>query len=326
MAATNNEVWQTGTITAIRDVAAGIKEFVIRQSLPAKAAAGSHIDLMIAIDGQPTRRSYSVVSQSEDLRDVTIAVFQVRNSRGGSIAMHALGVGATLDITQPIQNFPFRFGAKRYVLLAGGIGVTAMVAMASQAKRFGAEYELHYVGRSRKAMAYLSELAEVHGIRLQTYVDDEGSGLDVAQLLTAVSSDTELYMCGPIRLMDEVRRAWANTGFDITNLRYETFGASGWFDPEEFLVRVPERRAEVLVGKNQTIVEALEAAGIEAMADCRKGECGLCEARIIRHTGTIDHRDVFYSASQKADGEKIACCVSRLVSSDEPASIDIILS
>ena len=118
----------------------------------------------------------------------------------------------------------------------------------------------------------------------------------------------------------------AASDLDITNLRYETFGASGWFDPEEFTVRVPEKNAEVTVGKNQTIVEALEAAGLEVMSDCRKGECGLCEARIVKHTGKIDHRDVFYSEEQKHEGEKIACCVSRIISEGKPASIDIILT
>jgi ferredoxin-NADP reductase len=326
MAATNNEVWQTGTLTAVKDVATGIKEFVIRQSNPEKAAAGSHIDLMIDIAGQPTRRSYSLVAQSEDLRELTISVFQVRNSRGGSIAMHQLEPGDTLDITQPIQNFPFRFGAKHYLLLAGGIGITALVEMANQVKRSGIDYEFHYVSRSRQAMAYATELAQHHGSRMHLYVDDEGSTFDVAKFMDAVKPDTEVYMCGPIRLMDEVRRTWATTDLDITNLRYETFGASGWFDPEEFLVRVPEKGAEVLVGRNQTIVEALEGAGIEVMSDCRKGECGLCEARIVRHAGKIDHRDVFYSEHQKAESEKIACCVSRLISDGGQASIDVILT
>ena len=326
MAATNNEVWQTGTIIAVEDMASGIKQFVIRQSNPAKAAAGSHLDLMIDIEGQPTRRSYSVVAQSEDLWDLTISVFQVRNSRGGSIAMHQLTPGDTLNITQPIQNFPFRFGAKRYLLLAGGIGVTALMEMANQVKRSGVDYEFHYVARSRQAMAYEADLAELHGSKMNLYIDDEGKTFDVSKFMDLVTPDTEVYMCGPIRLMDEVRRTWAATDLDITNLRYETFGASGWFDPEEFLVRVPEKGTEVLVGRNQTIVEALEGAGLDVMSDCRKGECGLCEARIVRHTGTIDHRDVFYSEQQKTEGEKIACCVSRLISDGSAASIDIILS
>lgn len=326
MAATNIEVWQQGEITQITVVAEGIKEFVIRQSKPIKAAAGSHIDLMIPIGGEPTRRSYSIVGQSEDLSLLTIAVFQVRNSRGGSIAMHGLVVGDVLDITQPLQNFPLRFGAKHYVLLAGGIGVTAIVEMARQLREYGANYDFVYVARSKKAMAYGEELRAIHGDRLQVFIDDEGDSLNVANLMEKVGKDTELYMCGPIRLMDEVRRAFANSDRDITNLRYETFGASGWFEPEVFSVSVPEKGVKVQVEKNQTIVEALEAAGLEVMADCRRGECGLCEARISKLSGTIDHRDVFYSAEQKAEGEKIACCVSRLVGSGSPAEIEITLT
>jgi ferredoxin-NADP reductase len=326
MAATNNEVWQQGEIIEIQDIAEGIKQFVIRQSMPAKAAAGSHLDLMIQINGEPTRRSYSIVSQSKDLRDLTIAVFQVRNSRGGSIAMHSLQVGDVLDITQPIQNFPIRFGAKHYKLLAGGIGVTALIEMGEQLKNAGASYEFHYVARSKKAMAYLEDLKAVHGEKLSIYIDAEDSSINVSEFMSGISQETEVYLCGPIRLMDEVRRTWANSDLDITNLRYETFGASGWFEPEEFIVRVPEKNAQVTVGKNQTIVEALEAADLEVMADCRKGECGLCEARILKHTGKIDHRDVFYSPEQKAEAEKIACCVSRLVSDGQTASIDIVLT
>lgn len=326
MAATNIEVWQRGQIVGISDVAEKIKKFVIRQSNPAKAQAGSHIDLMIEVNGEKVRRSYSVVRQSADLLDLEIAVFEVRNSRGGSIAMHNLSVGDELDITQPIQNFPLRFGAKKYVLLAGGIGVTAIVEMANQLKTFGADYKFFYVARSRKAMAFAEELKSLHGDRIVVHIDDEDDRLNVSEVMNAVDRDTELYMCGPIRLMDEVRRTFAGSDLDITNLRYETFGASGWFEPEVFTVRVPERGVEVSVGKNQTIVEALEASGLEVMADCRKGECGLCEARIISLDGKIDHRDVFYSAEQKAEREKIACCVSRLVAESGTATIEISIS
>lgn len=326
MAATNNEVWQRGQIVSITEVAHQIKKFVIRQSMPAKAQAGSHIDLMISVNGEPTRRSYSVLSQSADLTELEIAVFQVRNSRGGSIAMHGLDVGDELDITQPIQNFPLRFGAKKYVLLAGGIGVTAIIEMAKQLKQHGLNYKFFYVARSRKAMAFAVELQELHGDNLQIFIDDEDNRLNVVEVMREVDAATEMYMCGPIRLMDEVRRTWAESDLDITNLRYETFGASGWFEPEEFVVKVPALGASVTVGKNQTIVDALEQAGLDVMADCRKGECGLCEARITKITGSIDHRDVFYSPAQKSQNEKIACCVSRLVGGGQGAEIEITLS
>jgi vanillate O-demethylase ferredoxin subunit len=326
MAATNNEVWQKGTIESIEEIAQGIKKFIIRQTSSAIAAPGSHIDLMVEVNGGLVRRSYSVVSQSPDLSTFTIAVFQVKNSRGGSIAMHQLQIGDSLDITQPIQNFPLRFGAQKYVLLAGGIGVTAIIAMANALKTFGADYEFHYVGRSWEAMAFTSELKQSHGDKMKFYVDDKGTPLNIGAFVSEVNHNDEVYMCGPIRLMDEVRRTWSISDLDITKLRYETFGVSGWFDPEEFIVRLLEKNAEVRVSKDQTIVEALEAAGLEVMADCRKGECGLCEARIISYSGKLDHRDVFYSEEQKSEGLKIACCVSRLVGEGTTAAIDVILT
>jgi vanillate O-demethylase ferredoxin subunit len=116
--------------------------------------------------------------------------------------------------------------------------------------------------------------------------------------------------------MDAVRRAWSESELEYTNLRYETFGASGWFDPEEFIVRIPAQNIEVLVGKDRSMLEALELAGVDMLSDCRKGECGLCEVRVSTLNGKIDHRDVFYSERQKAADEKISCCVSRIVTSE----------
>lgn len=326
MAATNVEVWQKAILVSSLEIAEGIRQIVLRQNNPAKAAPGSHIDLMISIDGEPTRRSYSIVEQSPDLKDITIAVFKVTSSRGGSIALHALAEGTELDITQPIQNFPLRFGATKYVLLAGGIGITAILGMATALKNANLDYRLVFVARSKKAMAFAAELAEAHGNRFEQHIDDEGQTLDVKKLIASLDKNTELYMCGPIRLMDEVRREWSNTGFDITNLRYETFGASGWFEPEPFDLNFANSSVKITVGKNQSALEAIEAAGLEVMSDCRKGECGLCEIKISGLQGKIDHRDVFLSPEQKAANEKFLCCVSRIAAEDsDRGSVELVL-
>jgi vanillate O-demethylase ferredoxin subunit len=262
------------------------------------------------------RRSYSVVSQSLDLHEITIAVFKVPNSRGGSIAMHELQPGVTLDITQPLQNFPLRVGAERYVLVAGGIGVTALIAMAKVLKSLGADYSILYAARGPESMAFREQLQAEHGDKLQVFLDSDKNFIQIDELISSIQGGTELYICGPIRLMDAVRRAWSESELEYTNLRYETFGASGWFDPEEFIVRIPAQNIEVLVGKDRSMLEALELAGVDMLSDCRKGECGLCEVRVSMLNGRIDHRDVFYSERQKAADEKISCCVSRIVTSE----------
>jgi hypothetical protein len=125
MAATNIEVWQQGEIIEISQAANDIKKIVIRQSNPAKADPGSHIDLMVKANGEMVRRSYSVVSQSEDLRDITLGVFLVPNSRGGSIAVHELNVGDPVSSTitsLPACSLPVIISPQVGEVLIGPVG------------------------------------------------------------------------------------------------------------------------------------------------------------------------------------------------------------
>jgi vanillate O-demethylase ferredoxin subunit len=315
MAATNNEVWQSAKVVAVSDVAAGIRRIELEPSAPKHAEPGSHVDVTVAINGQQEKRSYSVVESIDGGKTLVVSVFKAPVSRGGSVFMHTLQPGDILRITQPLQNFPLRVGAERYVLLAGGIGITAIMNMAAVLRNVKADYTIVYAGRNRAAMAYLQDLQDLHGARLQVHVDDEGSSLDVNALVGNLEPGVELYMCGPIRLMDAVRRGWTERELELPDLRYETFGNSGWHDPEEFLVRIPRLGVEAKVGQGRSMLEALEDAGVDMMFDCRKGECGLCEVRILDLNGAIDHRDVFYSQRQQHAAEKMCCCVSRAVSS-----------
>ncbi|TGN64757.1 oxidoreductase [Nocardioides eburneiflavus] len=312
--------WATGRVLATTPVAAGVQRITIhRPARPAhgRAAPGSHLDVRVPIGEGTDLRSYSIVESDDEGSTLTISVLRMPQSRGGSAFMHTLAPGDELQVTQPLQNFPLNVTAPRHVLLAGGIGITALAAMAAVLRRVDADYTLVYVGRSRERMAYVDELARLHGDRLQLHVDAERTPLDVAGLVASIGSHrlgtaTELYMCGPIRLMDAVRREWDTAGLPPAHLRFETFGNSGWFLPEEFVVTIPQRAVEATVRSNETILEALTRAGVDLMYDCRKGECGLCLLDVERVDGTLDHRDVFLSGAQKAAGRSISTCVSRV--------------
>jgi ferredoxin-NADP reductase len=312
MAANNTETWQDAVVVESTEVAAGIRRIVLEVQFAQAAEPGSHIDVVVDVEGQPHRRSYSVVESMDGGRRLAVSVFRTSSSRGGSIHMHSLRAGDTLRATTPLQNFPLRIGAAGYVLVAGGIGITAIAHMADVLRRVNAHYRIVYAGRRRDAMAYLGELEASHGDRLATHIDAEGTALDVGALVAGIPAGTEVYMCGPIRLMDAVRRAWAARDLPLPDLRYETFGNSGWFEPEEFTVRVPRLGVETIVGRDRSMLEALQDAGVDLMFDCRKGECGLCEVKILGAEGRIDHRDVFLSERQQRAADRMCACVSRV--------------
>ncbi|MDA3626114.1 PDR/VanB family oxidoreductase [Saccharopolyspora sp. WRP15-2] len=319
MAVQTQTRWQRARVVEVSDVADGIRRIVLAPEQPEHAAPGTHIDVQIGDDARRVR-SYSVVRSEDGGRRLTLSVRLSPTSSGGSAAMHRLRVGDDLTVTGPLQNFPLAVGAARYVLVAGGIGVTALVAMASALRRRGADYQLVLVGRSRPAMAYLDDLVAEHGDRVSVHVDDEGTSLAVDDLVagiarTPAAAGTELYMCGPIGLMNAISRSWAEYDLPTTNLRFETFGSSGRYQAEEFLVRLPDLGREITVAPDASILDALESAGVDALSDCRKGECGLCLAKVVDSTGTIDHRDVFLSESQKERSNRLCLCVSRAVAS-----------
>jgi vanillate O-demethylase ferredoxin subunit len=321
MAATNKQVWQRGTVIEADDVAAGIRRIVLEVSEPAPAEPGAHVDIEVPIDGRIDTRSYSVVESLDGGKTLAITVQLAARSRGGSAHMHRLAVGDIVTMTQPLQNFPLRVGAPRYLLVAGGIGVTALVSMAATLRRLGADYRLVYAGRTRSAMAYLDRLVGCHGENIAVHVDGERSRLDVDELVGGIQTGTELYVCGPIGLMEAVRRSWAAGGHPNTRLRFETFGNSGMFEPAEFLVRVPRLQVETRVSADQTMLSALQDAGVDVMFDCRKGECGLCEVTILGVDGSVDHRDVFYSQRQRRASQRMCCCVSRITGNDGQAGL-----
>src|ERR687883_997092 len=315
MGATTHKRWRKARVLDVCEVAQHVRQVVLEpEHLDHPAPPGSHIDIGVYVNGRADVRSYSVVGMGAYGSEIILGVQLARQSRGGSAYMHALRRGQEVSITQPLQNFPLNYGEPGYVLAAGGIGITALVAMGKALKARGADYRFVYGARSRDLMAFLDELVTEHGDRLDLRIDDEGGSLDVAELVAGVPDGGELYVCGPTPMLDAIKAAWARAGRRPADLRFETFGSSGRFAPESFTVRIPRLGLETLVPHDVSMLEALEACGADMMYDCRRGECGLCQVKVLDVTGAIDHRDVFLSDAQHEKNDRLQCCVSRIVS------------
>lgn len=309
-----SETLRTVQVTSIKAVTPQIKQFTLECALgrPLPAwSAGAHIPVVLTDGAQVWRNSYSLIGTPGETREYQIAVRKeaLEKSKGGSVFLHELvGAGATLEIGTPRNFFGLARHARKHVLIAGGIGITPFLAYSAALKSSKAAYELHYAFRERSEGAFQALLCEEFGPHVKFYVSDEGTRLSPSAILARQPLGTHVYVCGPHSLTAAVSGAAAEAGWPSSSVHFEEFAPPPISETTPFIVSLPALSLEVKVGVRETVLEALERAGIRVASSCRVGQCGTCEMRVL--AGDPDHRDRCLSEGELADG-KIIACVSR---------------
>lgn len=303
--------WRQAKVASVTDVASDVRRLVfdVDGSLPG-FDAGSHTNIRVTIDGKPAIRTYTCIPAGPG--QLAIAVKLHPQSRGGSKYIFTLEPGMDVEVTVPENRFALSWRASEYLLVAGGIGVTPIYGMAKALAKRGAKVTMHYGAKNRSAMAFADELADLLGERLSLYSADDDRHIDLAGEIAKLPADGELYVCGPLGMLEAVKKAWAAAGRPVSRLRYEVFGDNGKFAENSFEVEVLNKNVKVTVPSDKTLLAALTEAGIEMIYDCQRGECGLCTVNIVEADADVDHRDVFFSEQEKSDSHKMCSCVSRL--------------
>lgn len=267
-------------------------------------SGGAHVMVQMQDGAVLRRNAYSLISDPADRSGYEIAVQREDSGRGGSRWMHEQArPGMRMTIGAPVNLFALDLPARRHLLIAGGVGITPFLAQLHDLARIGAEYELHYAVRTRSDLAALPLLpADV-----QIHVSDEGSRMDLTAILSAQPLGTHLYVCASDRMIQTVLDTAQALGWPPEALHSEEFLAPAPGEP--FEVHCARSHKTLTVGPHQSLLEALEAAGIDAPWLCRGGACGQCETDVIACDGTIDHHDHWLEPGERT--RKIMPCVSR---------------
>ena len=301
-------------VAEVETVAASIKRFrfVTLDGSPLPEFSGGAHTVVTMPDGDHVRRNpYSLMGSPFDGSSYQISVLRTENSRGGSHYMHDhVHPGTELMLSQPVNLFPIDRRAKRHILIAGGIGITPFIAMATQLEREAQPFELHYAMRAEPRGAYIKSLRERYGHRIHTYFDDQKQSLPLARLLGAQPLGTHIYVCGPAPMIDWVLKSARDAGWPNENVHHERFLAPPGGKP--FEIDLARSKKKIVVGEHQSMLEAIEAAGVDAPYLCRGGACGQCETNVLSCTGTLQHNDHYLEDADKASGKKIMICVSRI--------------
>ena len=270
--------------------------------------AGAHVDLIAG----GFRRKYSLCGEADDPARLEVVIQREAEGRGGSRHFFDhLRPGDALQLSGPKNLFRLDESADNYVLVAGGIGITPMLAMADRLKRLGKSYRLHYAGRSRSRMALLARLQRDHGARLSLYVKEEGRRMALPALLADLGDGARVYACGPTRLIAELEDLAAD--WPEGRLRFEHFtsevAALDASREHGFEAELRDSSMTVRVAADQTLLQALRSAGHDVPSDCGEGLCGACEVAVL--DGAIDHRDKVLSKSERAAQNRMMACCSR---------------
>lgn len=300
------------TVVEVSEAAEGIRALTLAKPDGAPLpvwAPGAHIDVHVTPE---IIRQYSLSGSPSDSSSWRIGILREPVSRGGSEAIHErLEQGDTIWVSEPKNNFNFG-PAKQYVFIAGGIGITPLIPMIKACHEAGANWRLVYGGRSLTSMAFTDELAAL-GERVTLWPQDEQGHIDLGGLLDAPEAGTEVYCCGPGPLLEAVEKKFEALEAELAcALHIEHF------KPKElpkgtinlpFTVICDYSDVEVEVGADESILDAVQRAGIQVPSSCREGTCGTCETVVLE--GIPEHRDSFLTKGEQASNEVMTPCCSR---------------
>ena len=302
-------------IAKITQEAEDIRSFILTKvglfNFP-QYTAGSHIDVHC---GDGIIRQYSLCGNPNNRRQLTIAVKKVEQSRGGSDLMHkTVKEGDRLEIGSPRNNFLLDEALSHGVLLAAGIGVTPIIAMADRLHTLDTSFELHYFSRGPEHTAFRDRLLNgeyKEKVRLHEALDINQTQVILQSILANPISDAQVYMCGPGPFMDACKTI-ALVNWPAHALKLEHFVANpalAGAPNHPFKIELARRGLTLEIDENETILEVLDKYNIDVPFSCEQGVCGTCVTQVVM--GEPEHRDSYLSDKQKASQSQMCLCVSR---------------
>lgn len=310
-------------VTRVRRVSSRVMELELHspdgRSLP-QWEAGAHIEIRVndALTG-PLVRHYSLLGATsgrladDDPRDCwRIAIQRGRPGGAAEQLQQRLRPGQRLQASTPQNLFVLERHDPFALLVAGGIGVTPIHAMTRSLLKRRRAFAVFYVGRAIEDMAYHNELAALAGERLHCHPTSQAGRPDLLALLKRQPDGTRVYCCGPVSLIQSVERAAAVLGWSPDRVRSEHFTAvSPGMSEKPFHPNLRRSQLTLRVAAGQSILDVVGAARVDVLADCRRGECGLCVQTVLHTDGALDHRDSYLSVEERAEGRSLCICVSR---------------
>ena len=282
--------------------------------------AGAHLDIVVAPE---YLRQYSMSGDPADRSKYQIGVLREDKGRGGSALLHRIfSQGRKIFISKPINHFELVEDASKTYLMAGGIGVTPMIAFAHRLHACGKDFVLHYSAKSSQTAGYLEILKQAPWAdKVHFHYSDDGTRADLDDILSDYQRGAHLYTCGPTRYMDSVLEAAERQGFPEEARHLEYFSVPDLPDyiDEDFTLVLQKSGQRLHVPSEKTASDVLIEAGFKVDVKCSDGICGVCQCGLV--SGDVEHRDFVLSKKQREN--TIILCQSRAKDKGGEITLDL---
>jgi ferredoxin-NADP reductase/predicted pyridoxine 5'-phosphate oxidase superfamily flavin-nucleotide-binding protein len=300
-------------ITGIRQLTPRIRAYELRhplgKSLP-EVRAGSHLSVPVLLADESTSvRHYSINSNPAQNSFYEIAVLLEKEGAGGARFIHEhYQIGMQIRCGLPRNNFTLHEDERPAVLIAGGIGITPIMAMAKALKQVGRVFQFHYIGRLLNEMAYVESLQQEFDEQLNIYTSTK-QDVNLNKMMANVAHDAVFYICGPERFIKGVLETAVILGISESRIHFERFSNPTHYNAKNIELELRRSGKTIQVNANESILSAVEAAGVNTLSDCKIGNCGTCAVKVIE--GTPLHLDSALSERERKQHKKMCICVSR---------------
>jgi len=303
------------TVNEVTDIAQGVRCFELiagDNSILPPFSAGAHIDVHI----EPGLiRQYSLCNSEHESHRYLIAVKREQNGRGGSSRLHQLfATGSPATVSLPRNNFPLDLAQSDYLLIAGGIGLTPILAMAHALELANKAFTVHIFVRSEDFLPFGVTLSQLpFSRRIKIYYDSEKPLLErnITQIIGKPNINRSLYICGPGAFMSHIINAATDQRWPKSAINFESFSAepAAKANNHPFELTLSRSNITLTVAADESIVDAVQRANITIPISCGQGMCGTCVCEVLE--GEIEHRDSIFSDAEHANGRQLTACVSR---------------
>ena len=286
-------------------------ELVAASGAPLPAfTAGSHVEIEVA---PGLLRHYSLANDPRETHRYLLGILLDPASRGGSAEIHrSFTPGRNIHIKPPRNNFPLLETAENTILLAGGIGVTPMLAMAHRLAALGREFSFHYCARTRARAAFVDLLAgAAFADRVSLHFDDQvdAQKFNLSAVLGKAEPGKHVYICGPTGFIEFAVSGAKALGWGDANIHVEYFSAHVDATGDVFTVRAVKSGITCEIPADKSIASVLVELGVDVPLSCEQGVCGACLTKVLE--GVPDHRDFYLTDAEKAANQEMTVCCSR---------------